>query len=50
MNKELLEKALDALEEAASCVQNNYEPDRFGHDWDDVIEELKQALGIKETA
>lgn len=33
VNAELLE----ALKDAASCVQNNYLPDKMGHDWDDVI-------------
>jgi predicted metallo-beta-lactamase superfamily hydrolase len=33
VNQELLE----ALKDAASCVQSNYLPDKMGHDWDDVI-------------
>ena len=49
MDKELLEKAYYALEYAAQCVQDNYFPDMGGHDWDDVLEELKQAADIKET-
>jgi len=48
MDKELLEKAYYALEHASRCVQNNYLPDMGGHDWDDVLEELKQAADIKE--
>ena len=48
MNKELLERAYYALEHAARCVQTNYDPDMGGHDWDDVLEELKQAANIQE--
>ena len=48
MDKELLEKAYYALEHAARCVQTNYDPDMGGHDWDDVLEELKQAANIQE--
>jgi len=33
LNGELLE----ALKDAARCVQNNYLPDMCGHDWDEVI-------------
>jgi hypothetical protein len=33
VNAELLE----ALKDAARCVQNNYMPDFCGHDWDEVI-------------
>lgn len=33
LNAELLE----ALKDAAECVQSNYLPDKCGHDWDDVI-------------
>jgi hypothetical protein len=33
LNGELLE----ALKDAARCVQNNYLPDFCGHDWDEVI-------------
>jgi hypothetical protein len=28
---------LEALKDAARCVQNNYMPDFCGHDWDDLI-------------
>ena len=48
MDKELLEKAYYALEYASRCVQDSYFPDMGGHDWDDVLEELKQAADIKE--
>jgi hypothetical protein len=48
MDKELLERAYYALEHAARCVQTNYDPDMGGHDWDDVLEELKQAANIQE--
>ena len=33
MNQELLE----ALKDAAQCVQDNYLPDMMGHDWDHII-------------
>jgi hypothetical protein len=32
-NQELLE----ALKEAAWCVQHNHLPDKMGHDWDDIV-------------
>jgi hypothetical protein len=32
-NQELLE----ALKDAAWCVQHNHLPDKSGHDWDDAI-------------
>ena len=41
---EALKLALGALEHAAYCVQNNYCPDKMGHDWDDTIASIKEAL------
>jgi hypothetical protein len=41
---EALKLALEALEHAAYCVQNNYCPDKMGHDWDDTIASIKEAL------
>jgi hypothetical protein len=41
---EALKRALEALEHAAYCVQNNYCPDKMGHDWDDTIASIKEAL------
>ena len=41
---EALKQALEALEHAAYCVQNNYCPDKMGHDWDDTITAIKEAL------
>jgi hypothetical protein len=41
---EALKLALEALEHAAYCVQNNYCPDKMGHDWDDTITSIKEAL------
>ena len=35
VNQELLE----ALKDAAQCVQDNYLPDMMGHDWDHIIAE-----------
>ena len=43
----LLRQALDALEESSECVQNNYLPDRMGHDWDETIFALRERLGEK---
>ena len=48
MDKELLEKAYYALDHESRCLQNSNFPDMGGHDWDDVLEELKQAADIKE--
>ena len=42
------EMGLEALEEAASCVQHSYLPDSMGHDWDEQIEALRQALAQPE--
>jgi hypothetical protein len=33
----VIEELLEALKDAARCVQNNYLPDFCGHDWDEVI-------------
>jgi hypothetical protein len=41
---EALKMALEALEDAAYCVQKNYCPDKMGHDWDDTITAIKEAL------
>ena len=41
---EALKLALEALEDAAYCVQKNYLPDEMGHDWDDTIAAIKEAL------
>ena len=39
-----VEQALKALEGAAECVQQNYLPDKCGHDWDEQIIALRAAL------
>ena len=44
MTQEALKLALVALEHAAYCVQKNYCPDKMGHDWDDTIAAVKEAL------
>ena len=44
MTQEVLKLALEALEDAAYCVQKNYLPDEMGHDWDDTITAIKEAL------
>lgn len=41
---EVLKLALEALEDAAYCVQKNYCPDKMGHDWDDTITAIREAL------
>jgi hypothetical protein len=46
--QEALKQALEALEHAAYCVQNNYCPDKMGHDWDDTITAIKEALAQPE--
>jgi hypothetical protein len=43
-----LKLALEALEHAAYCVQKNYCPDKMGHDWDDTIASIKEALAQPE--
>jgi hypothetical protein len=48
MKDEALKLALEALEHAAYCVQNNYCPDKMGHDWDDTIASIKEALAQPE--
>jgi hypothetical protein len=48
MTQEALKLALEALEHAAYCVQNNYCPDKMGHDWDDAIASIKEALAQPE--
>jgi hypothetical protein len=46
--RQAAEMALEALKDAAFCVQNNYEPQGMGHDWDQQIEALSQALAESE--
>ena len=46
---ESMKQALEALEHAAQCVQNNYCPDNMGHDWDEQIESLRQAIAEAEN-
>ena len=38
------QQALEALEDAARCVQENYLPDQLGHDWDEQITTLRAVL------
>jgi len=45
---EALKLALEALEHAAYCVQNNYCPDKMGHDWDDTITAIRETLAQPE--
>ena len=44
----VVEQALKALEGAAECVQQNYLPDKCGHDWDEQITALRAALAQQE--
>ena len=39
-----MQMALEALEHSSWCVQNNYLPDQCGHDWDEAITALREAL------
>ena len=48
MTQEALKLALEALVDAAYCVQKNYCPDKMGHDWDDTIASIKEALAHPE--
>ena len=41
---EALKQALEALEHAAYCVQRYYLTDKMGHDGDDTITAIKEAL------
>jgi hypothetical protein len=34
---ELKQELLEALKDAARCVQDDYCPDKCGYDWDDII-------------
>ena len=45
---EALKQALEALEHAAYCVQRYYLTDKMGHDWDDTITAIKEALAQPE--
>lgn len=44
IDRTTVEQALEALEDAARCVQENYLPDQCGHDWDEQITALRAAL------
>ena len=39
-----MQMALEALEHSSWCVQNNYLPDQCGHDWDNAITAMREAL------
>ena len=45
-----LEMALKALENASYCVQNDYLPDKMGHDWDEVIASLRTQIALEKKA
>ena len=42
--RQTAQQALEALEDAARCVQENYLPDQCGHDGDEQITALRAAL------
>ena len=44
MSIEAIKLALEALEDAAYCVQNDHLPAKMGHDWDDVITALRTTI------
>ena len=44
IDRATVKQALEALEGAAECVQQNYLPDKCGHDWDEQITALRAAL------
>ena len=50
MSIEVLKQALEALEHAAECVKNNSCPAEMGHDWDEQIESLRQAITTEESS
>jgi hypothetical protein len=45
---EAMKLALEALEHAAECVQNNSCPAEMGHDWDKQIQSLRNAIAEAE--
>ena len=47
-DRELIQMALDALKDAALCVQHNSCPPDGGNDWDDQIEALRDRLAQPE--
>jgi hypothetical protein len=44
LTREEAQQVLDALADAAGCVQENYQPGHLGHGWDKEIETLRAAL------
>ena len=48
MSIEAMKQWLEALEHAAECVKNNSCPAEMGHDWDEQIESLRQAIAEAE--
>jgi len=47
-DRELMQMALDALKDAALCVQHNSCPPDGGNDWDEQIEALRDRLAQPE--
>jgi hypothetical protein len=47
-DRELMQMALDALKDAALCVQHNSCPPDGGNDWDEQIEALRERLAKPE--
>jgi hypothetical protein len=44
LTREEAQQVLDALADAAGCVQENYQPGHMGHGWGKEIEILRAAL------
>jgi hypothetical protein len=47
-DRKLMQMALDALKDAALCVQHNSCPPDGGNDWDEQIEALRDRLAQPE--
>ena len=48
LTREEAQQVLDALADAAGCVQENYQPGHMGHGWGKEIETLRARLSAPE--
>jgi hypothetical protein len=48
LTREEAQQVLDALADAAGCVQENYQPGHLGHGWSKQIETLRARLAQPE--
>ena len=48
LTREEAQSVLDALADAAGCVQENYQPGHMGHGWGKEIETLRARLSAPE--